>query len=49
MIRSLRQAHNRIFLVAAILLPLLLLCALWVRRPFPVNSQLPIIQTRELR
>jgi hypothetical protein len=49
MIHSLRHAHNRIFLLAAILLPLLLLCALWVRQPFPVNSQLPTIQSRESR
>jgi hypothetical protein len=49
MIRSLRRAHNRIFLLAAILLPLLLLCALWVQRPFPVNPQLPTSQSRESR
>lgn len=49
MIRSLRRAHNRIFWMAAILLPLLLLSALWVRRPFPLNSQLPANPVGEAR
>lgn len=46
MIYSLRRAHSRIFLVAAILLPLLLLSALWARRPVPLNPQLPVQGSR---
>lgn len=42
MIRSLRRSHGRIFILAALLLPLLLFSALWVRRPFPVNASLPL-------
>lgn len=46
MIRSLRWTHNRIFLVAALILPLLLVAALWVRRPVPVNPVLPVKESR---
>ena len=41
MIQSLRKTHRLIFLVLAVLLPLLLIAALAVRRPAPVNPQLP--------
>jgi hypothetical protein len=41
MIRVLRRRHQWIFRVLAIVLPLLLLSALWARHAPPLNERLP--------
>lgn len=44
MIQSLRRWHYWFWLIAALLLPLLLLLGLWARRGAPVMERLPISQ-----
>ncbi len=41
MIHSLRQRHRIIIIVLAVLVPAIFLAGLLVRKPAPVNSQLP--------
>jgi hypothetical protein len=39
--RELRRAHRAIFIILAILLPLLVAAGLWARRPPAVMEELP--------
>ena len=41
MIAPLRRLHRIVFVLAALLLPLLLMLALRARRPMPLNEPLP--------
>lgn len=44
MIGPLRRAHRRIFLILAVLLPLILAAALLMREPLPVQEHWPFEQ-----
>lgn len=45
MIQSLRQKHRVIIFALALVLPILFALSLFVRKPMPVNHQLPALNS----
>lgn len=46
MIRSIRKKHKIIWLVLAILLPVLFIAAIALRHPAPVNESIPAVRKK---